>query len=126
MPVKMHFRIRKNVVQLVRNTYDPESKRAVAKVVGRLLLDAPKLTDELRSALTDQEVQETLEWIDSHHRTRVLRSELAALELPDAMQMAAHWFEKERGSASAKNAAQAVVAAWQQLRRVLRDHSLIE
>ena len=122
----MHFRVRKNVVQLVRNSYDPASKRAVAKVVGRLPLDAPELTDELRAVLTPQELHETREWIDSQHRMHVLRSELAALELPEAMRLAAGWFEKERDSPAAKNAAQELIGAWQQLRRVLREHSLIE
>jgi hypothetical protein len=126
MPENMHFRVRKNVVQLVRNSYDPASKRAVAKVVARMPLEAPELTDELSAVLTPQELNETRDWIESHHRMHVLRSELAALELPEAMHLAAGWFEKERGSVHAKNAAQAVVGAWQQLRRVLRDQSLIE
>jgi len=85
----MHFRNRKNVVQLVRNTYDPGSKKAVASVVARMPLAEPVLTEEIRNLLTEPEVQEVVAWIEDQHRVAVLRGELAVLELADNLALAA-------------------------------------
>jgi hypothetical protein len=122
----MHFRIRKNVVQLVRNTYDANTKKAVASVVARMPLAEPVLTKEISAILTAKEVEEAKEWIDTQHRVNALHSELAALELADKLVLAAQWFERSADSHLARNAAHQILQSWQRLRVVLKKKGLIE
>ena len=64
----MHFRLRKNVVQLVRTLYNPDTKKPRAVVVGSMLLKQPSVSAELRSKLTEDEVAEAEEWIEGQFR----------------------------------------------------------
>jgi hypothetical protein len=52
----MHFRVRKNVIQLIRVTYDAGKKKGVNTVVGSVRLNRPELSAELQLALTPAEV----------------------------------------------------------------------
>jgi len=122
----MHFRNRKNVVQLVRNTYDPGSKKAVASVVARMPLAEPVLTEEIRNLLTEPEVQEVVAWIEDQHRVAVLRGELAVLELADNLALAARWFERNADSNVARNTAPQILQSWQRLRMTLKKAGLFE
>ncbi|MBG9388181.1 hypothetical protein [Caenimonas aquaedulcis] len=122
----MHFRIRKNVVQLVRNTYDATSKKAVASVVGRMPLTDPILTDEIRGQLSPSEISETEEWIAEHHRLTALRTELAVFELATNIDLAAKWLEQNAASDVARNAAPQILQSWQKLRAILRKADLVE
>lgn len=122
----MHFRIRKNVVQLVRNTYDPETKKSVATVVARMPLAKPALTGEMRKVLTPQECIQTQDWIDSRHRVVALRAELAVLELPAHLEMAAEWIESNARSPAAMQIAPRIVQSWQKLRQQLKRAGLID
>ena len=122
----MHFRVRKNVVQLVRNTYDAKTKKAVASVVGRMPLAEPVLTNEISGMLTSDEVAETKEWIETQHRLAALRSELAALQLAESLDLATQWFDRNPESKAARNEAPQIVQSWQRLRAVLKKKGFIE
>ena len=121
----MHFRVRKNVVQLVRMEYRPEIKGGRAVVVGSVKLADPVLTEDLRAALTSDEVAEFQEWLATKHRVDTLEQELAALTLVDALQRAEAWFARAGDSAAARNAAGQIVPAWQSLRRTLSKKGLL-
>jgi hypothetical protein len=122
----MHFRVRKNVVQLVRNTYDPASKKAVATVVGSLALTAPTLTDEIASKLTSDELAEVKTWIESQHHVAALQIELAALQLPSSIALATQWFEQSQREEAALKLTPQILEAWQRLRTVLKRRRLID
>jgi hypothetical protein len=122
----MHFRTRKNVVQLVRNTYDANTKKAVATVVARMPLAEPALTAEIRMLLTPKEAEEAQNWIEAQHRLNTLKGELAVLELADKFGLAAQWFEQNADSNAARNAAEQILRSWQRLRTVLKKKGLIE
>ena len=100
--VNMHFRVRKNVIQLIRTNYDETKKKGVNTIIGVVKLAKPELSTELRQVLTSEEVAAFEAWINTKHRTNVLREELAALTLAETLNLAEKWFEREgkvRGSA---------------------------
>jgi hypothetical protein len=122
----MHFRTRRNVVQLVRTTYDQVGKKPKATVVGRLRLDQPELTPELRAALNAQELSETQAWLEGNYRTQMLREELAALTLPETLAMANSWFARNRQSPAAAAAASTLLPNLQALRRTLKSGGFLD
>lgn len=121
----MHFRYRKNVVQLIRTTYNPETKKPKADVVGRLSMSEPVVTPELRAALTAEEVAEVEAWIKHQHRTALLREELAALTLAESLALANRWFARQGDSAEAGLAAVALLPELQTLRKTLKSSHLL-
>jgi hypothetical protein len=91
----MHFRIRKNVVQLVRTRYDPATKGPRAEIVGRVPLDAGEVPTELRAKLTDEERQQADDWFGHNQRTLLLREEMAARTLAETLAAANRWFLRQ-------------------------------
>lgn len=122
----MHFRIRRHVVQLVRMTYDPSIKRGKAQVVGSVKLADPVLDDELLEKLTFDEVAEFELWVATHHRTNLLKQELAALTLAEQMEQARLWFEQQEEQGAAQQIANEALRSWQALRRVLKQRELLD
>lgn len=116
----MHFRVRRNVVQLVRTTYDPEAKRPKAQVVGRIPMADPMLSDELRGLLTTEEIAEAEAWIALEFRKVLLREELAALSLAESLEQAHAWFQRQGGAPLAAEMAAAVLPNLTALRKTLR------
>lgn len=121
----MHFRYRKNVVQLVRTLYNQETKKPKTEVVGRIPLADPVLTKELSSVLTSAEIAEVESWIKRQHRTTLLREELAALTLSEALDHANRWFVRQGESAEANEAAANLLPALQALRKTLKSNHLL-
>lgn len=122
----MHFRIRKQVVQLVRMNYDASIKRGRAQVVGSVKLSNPVLPDELRDALTPQEIDEFEQWVATQHRSHRLKQELAALSLAEQIDLAKQWFEAEGNSPTAKITADEAQRSWKALRKKLIQLDILE
>lgn len=122
----MHFRVRKNVVQLVRMSYDAELGRGRAVVVGSVKLAEPVLPDELTGKLTPDERAEFEGWVATRHREDELKAELAALTLAEQMEMAQGWFERQADSETARAVANEIAARWPAFRRKLVKHGLLE
>ena len=118
----MHFRVRKQVVQLVRMSYDPDIKRGRAQVVGSVPLADPALPDELSEQLTAEEVVEFSTWVATHHRARLLRQELAALSLAEQMDLARKWLEQQDDEEVADLLAEEWQRGWKALRRAMIQH----
>jgi hypothetical protein len=121
----MHFRMRKNVVQLVRTSYNPDTKKPRTLVVGRMLLKQPKVSAELRSKLTEDEIAETKEWIEGQFRMSSLKEELAALTLPESISAAHRWFSRNADNPAAAAIVPQLLPALQALRKVLRKQGLL-
>ena len=117
----MHFRIRRNVVQLVRTNYDPETKKPKAQVIGRLPLMKPEISEELRKLLTQDEVLETQTWIERQHRTSMLQEELAALTLAENLMLANRWFQQQDNTVTAAKIADGVLTAQRLLKKNLKQ-----
>ena len=121
----MHFRLRKNVVQLVRTSYNPETKRPRTVVVGRMPLTHPKLSPELKSSLTEDEIVETEEWIQGQFRMNSLRDELAARTLPESISAAHRWLSNNADNQAAAAIMPQLLPALQALRKMLRKKGLL-
>ena len=121
----MHFRLRKNVVQLIRTSYDPGTKKPKTAVVGRMPLNQPMLSPELKSELTEAEIAEAEEWIDGQYRLNSLKEELAALTLPESISAAHRWFSRNADNPAAAAIIPQLLPALQGLRRTLRRKGLL-
>jgi len=122
----MHFRIRQNIVQLVRTEYDKETKKPKATIVGRLKRAKPELDEELKKALTPEEITEVERWMATDQRLQALKEEVASLSLAETMELAEQWFARQNGNEDARLVATQVVASWQRLRSQMRKHNALE
>lgn len=123
----MHFRIRKNVIQLIRSVYDKTTKKSVATVVGTVRLKRPELTPDLREKLTEDEIASFEDWVAARHRTDLLEQELAALTLANTMAKAQVWFERaDEPDPADRVIAADIVRSWQSLRRALVKKGLLD
>jgi hypothetical protein len=121
----MHFRTRRNVVQLVRTTYDQVGKKPKTVVVGRLRLGHPVLSPELESMLSAEELREARSWLDGQYRVQMLREELAAVTLAETLSLASNWFARNKDSPTAAAAAANVLPNLQALRKTLKIGGLL-
>ena len=121
----MHFRLRKTVVQLVRTLYNPDTKKPRTVVVGRMPLKQPKVSPELKSKLTEDEIVEAEEWIEGQFRTNSLKEELAALTLPESILAANRWFSQNTDNPAAMAIALQLLPAFKTLRKMLRGKGLL-
>jgi hypothetical protein len=121
----MHFRLRKNIVQLVRTLYNPDTKKPRTVVVGRMPLGQPKLTRELKKNLTEEEIAEAEEWIDGQFRLNCLKEELAALTLAESISAANRWFSRNADNPAAAAIALQVLPEFKALRKILRTKGLL-
>jgi len=116
----MHFRIRKNIVQLIRTEYDPQTKKPKTTIIGRMPRTAPVITDELHNLLTSKEIAEAETWIEQNNRITLIREEYAALTLADALKQANRWFQRQGDSEAAHIAAENLIHELQALRKTLK------
>ncbi len=121
----MHFRLRRNVVQLVRTSYDPATKKPKAVVVGRMSLRDPELSPELKRQLTETEIAEAEAWIKVQHRMNSLKEEFAALTLPESISLASRWFSRNADSLAASTVVPQLLPELQSLRMMLRKKGLL-
>ena len=122
----MHFRVRKNVVQLIRTTYDKSRKKGNNAIIGTVRLAKPELSAELRRELKAEEIAAFDAWVKTQRHTDALREELAALTLAETVARAERWFEREGDSVAARAAVAEVVLQWQTLRRLLARKGLLD
>jgi hypothetical protein len=123
--VKMHFRERAHIVQIIRTTYDAGSKKGKNEIVGRLVKANPVISAELEAALTTEERKDVAAWIKGYATVGQLKKELAARSLPEQLALAEEWFAHQKGN-EAHTLAAALIPAWVQLRTVLKRNGLIE
>jgi hypothetical protein len=74
----MHFRERGASVQLVRTTYDPDTKRPKQEIVGRMRRLKMELTDDIAALLTTEEKGELASYIERVSSLDLLGRKLGA------------------------------------------------
>lgn len=121
----MHFRERGHVVQIIRTSYDPGSKKGKNEIVGRLIKANPQVSEALEAALTKEERKEVASWLEGHAKVERLKRELAVHTLPEQLALAEEWFAGQKGD-DARVMAAALVPAWVRLRMVLKRNGHIE
>jgi hypothetical protein len=122
----MHFRIRNNVVQVIRTTYDSTTKKARTEIVGRLQRADLEPGHDLLEACTSAEVEEVKRWIDSHMKAHAVAAEHAARTLADQTAKAAAWFASTDDLESARVLAAEVQQQWVKLRNQFRRSGLLD
>ena len=122
----MHFRQRNNVIQIIRTVYDPVTKKGKNEIVGRMNRTRPEISDDLRLALTAEEIREVENWLDGRLRLEHLQAEMAARTLPDAMHKATQWLTNPDNEEDARRLFIDIQQAIHQLRRAANLASLIE
>jgi hypothetical protein len=121
----MHFRVRKNAVQVVRTQYDAERKRARSTIVGRVPLTDLKISDEFAAACTPEELTEVRAWLRNYGEFEKLKQEYSAKSLPQSMMLAGGWFRQADPDA-ARLLAASIQREWVMLRTQLKKRGLIE
>jgi hypothetical protein len=121
----MHFRERGQVVQLIRTTYEPGSKKGKSQIVGRLVKANPQVSDELKTELSIEERKEVATWIEGYGGIVQLKRELAARTLQEQLALAEEWFSDHKGD-DARILAAGLVPAWVRLRLALKRNGLVE
>jgi hypothetical protein len=122
----MHFRFRKNIVQVVRTTYDPATKGPRTEIVGRLLRSDPKAAPELLAACTAEEAEEVQRWIGTHLKADAVAVEHAARSLAGQIAKAAEWFSVTDDLDSAHLVVAEIHQQWSKLRAQLRRRGLLD
>lgn len=122
----MHFRVRRNVIQLIRTSYDAGKKRGVNTTVATVKVTEPVLTAEIRALLTQEEIESFERWLTRHRHVEELKEEVAAMALVESLAAAQRWFEREGNSFIARDVAQDVMAQWLSLRRAWAKRGVLE
>jgi hypothetical protein len=121
----MHFRDRGNMIQIIRTSYDAESKKGKNEIVGRLVKSNPQISEALEAALSVEERLELTAWLAGHATLERLKREFAVRTLPDQLKLARQWFVDKKDD-EARVLAAALIPMWIQLRVVLKRNGLLE
>ncbi|GAB6140410.1 hypothetical protein JCM14076_11390 [Methylosoma difficile] len=123
----MHFRIRKNVIQLIRVTYDKSKKKGSNAIIGTVPLAETTLSEDLQKLLSQDEIAAYESWVRKHNRLDILRAEFAALTLAENLATAEKWFEREGNSNPiAKTTATEIVQQWHSMRKIFVKMGLLD
>jgi hypothetical protein len=121
----MHFRERRQIVQIIRTTYDPALKKGKNEIVGRLVKANPEISKSLETVLTTEERKEVAAWIARYATVERLKRELAVRSLPEQLALAEEWFADQQDG-DARVLAATLVPAWTHLRVLLKRKGLVE
>lgn len=122
----MHFRFRNNLVQVIRTTYDPASKKPRTEIVGRLRRGDTAPNAELLAVCTPEEVEEVRRWIAGSMKAHSVAAEHAARSLVEQMARAKEWFASAPDKESARVLACEVQQQWVKLRNQLHRDGLLD
>ena len=122
----MHFRLRNNIVQVIRTTYDPATKKPRAEIVGRLRRGDVVPGADLLAACTPAEVEEVQRWIASHLKAQAVTAEHAARTLSEQLNRAGEWFASTDDLDTARLLAVEVQQQWMKLRNQFRRGGLLD
>ncbi|WP_210827364.1 hypothetical protein [Hydrogenophaga aromaticivorans] len=89
----MHFRNRNRVIQVIRTTYDPATKKPKVQLLGTVNKANPEISDELRLTCKPRELLELKAYLQNQHQLGRMELEMAARTLVIQMQKAAEWFD---------------------------------
>ena len=121
----MHFRERGQIVQIIRTSYDPSSKKGKSEIVGRLVKSNPKISETLEKALSAAERKEVNAWIAGNATVQRLKRELAVRNLAEQLAFAEEWFADNKGD-DARLLAASLVTGWTRLRVAMKRNGVVE
>jgi hypothetical protein len=121
----MHFRPRKNAIQVIRTTYDPATKKGRSEIVGRIPKASLEVPAALQKACRADELAEVSSWVAEYAGYQRLRQEYAAKSLPEQLALAREWFELAAAEPSRPLAA-AIQREWAVLRAQLKKRGIVD
>ena len=89
----MHFRDRGRSIQLVRTSYNPETKKPATEVLGRLRRPDLEASNELKSRLRPGELAELDAYLSRVGRREVIEREYAATRFAETLALVSSWLE---------------------------------
>ena len=89
----MHFRNRNRVIQVIRTTYYPATKKPKVQLLGTVNKANPEISDELRLTCKPRELLELKAYLQNQHQLGRMELEMAARTLVIQIQKAAEWFD---------------------------------
>lgn len=121
----MHFRVRNNIIQIIRTSYDEANKKSKSTILGRLNKNNPVIEDQLRSACSPVEITEIEQWIQHNHKVGLLKAEHAANTLKEHILLANEWFSSCDEDSTAELLASEIQFEWQKLRKTFKKRGLL-
>lgn len=93
----MHFRLRTNAIQLIRTTYDAQTKRGKSEVVGTVPRRSMTLSDEIAGKLSAEEKAGFEAFVAGYKNTAVLQAKVHAFQIVDIVNQAISAAEASEG-----------------------------
>lgn len=121
----MHFRERGKIIQVIRTTYDASKQRGKPDIVARLDKESPKVTDEIRSNCSVEEVQEIESWIAQRGTRDSIKREYAVHTLLEQLSEVTAWFAGRTPAPETQALASELIPALQKLQRQLRKNGFV-
>ncbi|MFM8442263.1 MAG: hypothetical protein ACKN9W_02850 [Methylococcus sp.] len=122
----MHFRTRNNLIQVIRTTYDPDTKKGKNEIVARMAAANPQINDAMIESLSASELQEVEQWIEEKVRLDAMQNELAARSLSESIQKAAKWFAATSNKEEARATYAGITKALRGLKKAVNQAGLLE
>lgn len=122
----MHFRQRSKAIQVIRTTYDSQTKRAKNQILGSILKGNPQVSEQLNAACSPAELKEVNAWLEQYRGFELLKNEYAAKSLPEQIALAAAWFEQQPQDDNARLLATSVFFEWAALRNIFKKQQLLD
>jgi hypothetical protein len=120
----MHFRFRGNNVQIVKSQPDPATGKAKSVPVGSINRSNMAISDKLRSSCSPVEIKRIEDWVARYQVVDRLKTNHAALTLPEQIASATEWFETAN-PAEARELADDILTAMRMLRSVLQRREIV-
>lgn len=117
----MHFRDRGNSVQVLRITYEEESKRPKQTVLGRIPKKTMEPEEDLLKAATPEEQEEIRAWIERNSRILAAKAQATAYSLPEVVRSVVRYFETATNEAEREALHGMMLEASKRLRRAARS-----
>lgn len=94
----MHFRMRENVVQLIRTTYDPDTKRGKPQLLGTVPRRTMALSEQMAAKLTTEEAAEFEAFARNYRNSIALQAKVHGYQLCDIVRQAIDAAEAAEGA----------------------------
>jgi hypothetical protein len=89
----MHFRDRGRSIQLVRTSYNKDSKKPTTEILGRLIRPKLEFGDDAKAKLTPEEIAEVEAFRSRVGRRENLETEYAVARFPDTIATVSDWLK---------------------------------
>jgi len=119
----MKFRIRGNSVQVLRIEKDSQGKSNRTRL-GSFNLKNYKLTEKLKTATNEEELNEIELWIEKNKSMEMLKKELMAKTLSENIREAQDWITKAKNS-EAKEITEDILDAFKSFKQTAKKEGLI-